>query len=84
LLCDENLDPDVALGLRRAGFNAIHIYDVERQGASDEAQLLFAIQENRAVITQIGKISCVFIAISCSTAGSTAALLSVHPPILEQ
>ena len=52
LLCDENFDPDVWLGLRRAGFDSIHIYDVERQGASDEAQLIFAIQENRAVITQ--------------------------------
>jgi predicted nuclease of predicted toxin-antitoxin system len=52
ILCDENFDPAVALGLRRAGFDAIHIYDVNRQGASDEEQLLFAIQEDRAIVTQ--------------------------------
>jgi predicted nuclease of predicted toxin-antitoxin system len=52
LLCDENFDPAVMLGLRRAGFDVIHIYDVDRQGASDEEQLLFAIQENRAILTK--------------------------------
>ena len=52
LLCDENFDPAVSLALRRAGYDAIHIYDVKRQGASDEAQLLFAIQENRAILTK--------------------------------
>jgi predicted nuclease of predicted toxin-antitoxin system len=52
LLCDENFDPAISLALRRAGYDAIHIYDVERQGASDEAQLIFAIQENRAILTQ--------------------------------
>ncbi len=52
LLCDENFNPAVTLGLRRAGFDALHIYEVGRDGDSDEQQLLFAIQEDRAILTQ--------------------------------
>ena len=52
LLCDENFDPAVTLGLRRAGFDVTHIYEVDRSGYSDEQQLLFAIQEGCVFLTQ--------------------------------
>ncbi len=52
LLCDENFSYEVTLALRRAGFDATHISEEGRKGASDDAQLLFAIQEDRAILTQ--------------------------------
>ena len=49
------LDEDVWLGLasvlRKHGFDAIHVYECKRGGLSDPEQLMYAVQEGRAILT---------------------------------
>ena len=49
--CDENIDYEVCLALNRASFDAIHVKDHNRRGASDPDQFQMAIRENRIVLT---------------------------------
>jgi uncharacterized protein with PIN domain len=48
---DEHIDPAVASGLRRRGFDATATGEVGLQGASDEDQLAFARDEGRVLVT---------------------------------
>jgi predicted nuclease of predicted toxin-antitoxin system len=51
LLCDENIEYEITLALQRAGFDALHIKDLDRRGYSDPSQLQAAILHNRILIT---------------------------------
>jgi hypothetical protein len=49
------LDEDVWLGLaealREKGFEAVHVYEVDRGSLNDRAQMAFAVQQQRAILT---------------------------------
>ncbi|MEO0688523.1 MAG: DUF5615 family PIN-like protein [Cyanobacteria bacterium J06649_11] len=49
---DENVDPAVALGLRRYGIDVTTTNEVGLQGKSDEAQLEFIRKTQRVIFTQ--------------------------------
>jgi hypothetical protein len=42
LFLDEDVWPDLAAVLREHGFDAVHVYEVERGGMSDADQLAYA------------------------------------------
>ena len=48
---DENVDPDVARGLRRHGIDVTTTIDANLRSQSDEAQLAFAAQTGRILVT---------------------------------
>ena len=50
-MLDEDVRPLLGQVLRQRGFDVIHVLDVDRTGLSDEAQLRFAVSENRAILT---------------------------------
>jgi predicted nuclease of predicted toxin-antitoxin system len=51
LLVDANLSPTVAAGLREAGFDAIHVADLNLVTATDDVIFDRAVQVGRVVIT---------------------------------
>ena len=52
LLLDENLSPLVANGLREAGFDATHAYDVDLNQTRDEVIYARAQEQGRVVVTE--------------------------------
>ena len=51
LLTDENIDPDVVVGLRRLGFDVLDVVESGGAGASDVDLLRWAMSQGRVVIT---------------------------------
>lgn len=50
-LVDNPLSPLVAVGLRRHGFDAVHVRDYNLQQASDEEIFLKALSEDRIIVS---------------------------------
>ncbi|MBD2504366.1 DUF5615 family PIN-like protein [Anabaena azotica] len=48
---DENVDPDVALALRRHGINVTTAREMGLLGQPDEVQLAFACEQGRVIVT---------------------------------
>ncbi len=48
---DENVDPDVALALRRHGIDVTTSRDMGLLGQADEVQLAFACEQGRVIVT---------------------------------
>jgi len=55
LYLDEHVWRELTQRLRDKGYDALHVYDVDRGGQSDESQLEFAAQEGRAILTYDAK-----------------------------
>ncbi len=51
LLLDENVSPHVALALRAAGIDAVHVRDRSMFGAADREVLRRALAEDRVLVT---------------------------------
>ena len=51
LYLDEHLSPRLSLQLRRHGFDVISTHDAEMLSQSDDAQLTFAISQQRVLVT---------------------------------
>lgn len=51
LLLDEHVWEGLAATLREEGFDAVHVYEVERGGLDDEEQLAYAAEHGRAILT---------------------------------
>ena len=51
LLLDEHIWEGLAAALRERGFDAVHVYEVERGGLDDEAQLAYAAENGRSILT---------------------------------
>ena len=51
LLIDEDTHLALAAALRRRGYDALHVREVERLGRDDADQLEFAIQQQRCFVT---------------------------------
>lgn len=53
MLIDEDVSkgPQLAAALRRRGFDAVAIQEINRQGCSDEAQLNYAATEERVLLS---------------------------------
>lgn len=51
LILDEDVRPLLAEVLRERGYDAIHVFDVDRGGMTDAQQLTFAISRQRAILT---------------------------------
>jgi len=51
LFLDEDVHSELALALRKRGYDAIHAQELERKGRSDSDQLEFAIQQERCLFT---------------------------------
>ena len=51
LLLDEDVWPGMAMALRDRGIDAISVHELGRTGLSDQEQLVFAVQEGRALLT---------------------------------
>lgn len=49
---DENINPAIALGLRRYGIDVTTTVEVGLRGKSDEAQLEFVRKTGRVIVTQ--------------------------------
>ena len=48
---DENVDPDVALALRRQGIDVTTTYEMGLLGQPDEVQLAFVCEQGRVIVT---------------------------------
>ena len=48
---DENVNPVVALALRRYGIDVTTTVEVNLRSSSDERQLAYALEENRVIVT---------------------------------
>ncbi|OWY66648.1 hypothetical protein B7486_35670 [cyanobacterium TDX16] len=48
---DENVDPDIALALRRQSIDVTTTLEMGLRGQTDEAQLAFACQQGRIIVT---------------------------------
>ncbi len=48
---DENVDPDVALALRRQKIDVTTTREMKLLGQSDEVQLMFACEQGRVIVT---------------------------------
>ena len=51
LYLDENLSPEIAKILRRAGVDAVSAHEVGNVQLNDQAQLAYATQDGRALVT---------------------------------
>ena len=54
LYLDEDISPKVAELLRKIGVNAVSAHEKDMRGASDEEQLITAVNENRVMVTRNG------------------------------
>ncbi len=50
-LIDNALSPSMADGLKKAGYDAIHVRDIEMSKASDTDILNFALKEDRIIVS---------------------------------
>lgn len=48
---DENVNPVIALALRRYGIDVTTTVEANLRSSSDERQLAYALQENRVIVT---------------------------------
>jgi predicted nuclease of predicted toxin-antitoxin system len=48
---DENVDPDIALALRRHGIDVTTSREMNLLGQPDEVQLAFACEQGRVIVT---------------------------------
>lgn len=55
LLLDEDVWMGLAVVLREHGFDAVHVYEVERGGMPDADQLAYGAQEERVILTHNAK-----------------------------
>ena len=51
ILLDEDVWVDLAENLRKAGYDAISVSEVNRKGLSDQEQMTFAVAEERVIFT---------------------------------
>ena len=51
LYLDEHVWYGLAAALQQRGYDAIHVYDVDREGLGDEDQLAYAAEQGRALLT---------------------------------
>jgi predicted nuclease of predicted toxin-antitoxin system len=51
LLLDEDVWTGLAAALRKSGYDAISVNELERKAFSDEEQMAFAVAEGRAILT---------------------------------
>lgn len=51
LFLDEDVHAGLARALGRRGFDAIHAQHLERTGLSDDAQLAYAVQQGRCLVS---------------------------------
>ena|SRR6185436_7961682 len=51
LLLDENIWQGLAAALRSRGYDVLHVFHVQRGGFQDEAQLAFAVEQGRTLLT---------------------------------
>ena len=51
LFLDEDVHSGLAHALRKRGYDTIHAQELDRKGVSDSDQLLFAIQQERCLVT---------------------------------
>ncbi len=51
ILLDEDVWAGLALALRQAGYDAVSVHELKRQGLPDEEQMAFAVAEERAILT---------------------------------
>lgn len=78
LLLDENLSPNQALALQRAGFDAVSIYGVGLCGASDADVRRFAIEAGRILVTLDADFAQIHRFSPANTPGIVR--LKIHPP----
>lgn len=50
-LLDEDVHSVLAGALRKRGYDAIHVQELDRKGRPDEEQLHFAVLQNRCIVT---------------------------------
>jgi predicted nuclease of predicted toxin-antitoxin system len=51
LLLDENISPQVAMELRRSGYDIVHLRDVGLKGCKDSELMAFARKTERCMVT---------------------------------
>ena len=51
LLLDEDTQLALALALRKRGYNALHVQEIERKGLNDREQLRYSIETERCFFT---------------------------------
>ena len=51
LYLDEHVWYGLEAALQHHGYDAIHVYDVDREGMDDEDQLAYAAEQGRALLT---------------------------------
>ena len=51
LYLDEHIWRELTQRLREEGYDAVHVYEADRGGLADEAQLEYAAGEGRAILT---------------------------------
>lgn len=58
LYFDEDVSVDIVRNLRQRGFDALSTQEARRLQLDDDAQLAFAVQEQRALVITGGTLSC--------------------------
>ena len=51
LLLDEDVWSGLAMALSDRGIDAVSVHELDRTGLSDQEQLIFAVQDGRALLT---------------------------------
>lgn len=51
LFLDEHIWVGLAEALRQQGFDTVHVHEVQRDGLDDESQLIYATENERAILT---------------------------------
>lgn len=80
LYLDENVFPDLAIAVRRRGFDATSALEASMLGKSDEEQLLHAASERRCILTFNAK-DFIPLGISWSAAGREHSGILVTEPV---
>lgn len=78
LLVDANLSPRVSAGLREAGHDAVHVFDIDMTHASDKAIAERAAREDRVIISSDSDFAQI-LALTGGTAPSLVLLRSADP-----